>query len=159
MYTACSAHLVLHSTFVARQELSVQGTGPGFGKFVRLLQIFIHQMMHKRFPFRCYSLVKEKLRIKFGQRWAFYGCGMGNERIKVVLVIVHRFTDTKFLKLLVQQFLFLAKHLVPLLLFNRLYFFSKVVYLRYSAKEKQWLTTIFLHVWGKCGEIQVKTKS
>ena len=39
-----------------------------FGKFIRLLQIFIHQMMHKLFPFRCYSLVKEKLRIKLGQR-------------------------------------------------------------------------------------------
>ena len=37
---------------------------------------------------------------------------MGNERIKVVLVIVHRFTDTKFLKLLVQQFYFLPNTLL-----------------------------------------------
>ena len=68
-------------------------------------------MMYKRFPFRCYSLVKEKLCIKFSQCGAFYGCGMGNERIKVVLIIVHRFTDTKFLKLLVQQFYFLPNTL------------------------------------------------
>ena len=42
----------------------------------------------------------------------------------------------------------LAKHLVPLLLFNRLYFFSKVTYLLRSTKGNNDLLLYFLHVWG-----------
>ncbi|WP_220453265.1 hypothetical protein, partial [Phocaeicola vulgatus] len=45
--------------------------------------------------------------------------------------------------------LFLAKHLVPLLLFNRLYFFSKVTDLLRSTKRNNDLLLYFLHVWGK----------
>ena len=55
--------------------------------------------------------------------------------------------------------LFLAKHLVPLLLFNRLYFFSKVTYLLRSTKRNNDLLLYFLHVWGKCGENSSKRKS
>ncbi len=56
---------------------------------------------------------------------------MGNERIKVVLVIVHRFTDTKFLKLLVQQFYFL-----PNTLFHYFYLIGFILF-KDNANRKQ----------------------